>query len=68
MECSGCNYTGSTWTVEVCRTYTGTLDSTATVHVEGGDDYEEETIVKCPECGEWQDEVGAEIERETEAA
>lgn len=61
MECQACNYTGSEWTVDVTRTYTGSLDSTGTV-VADGDDYQEETIVKCPECGEWNDDLSAEIQ------
>lgn len=62
MECTQCNYTGTEWTIEVSKTYTGTLDSTNTVCVDDPDDYQQETIVKCPECGEWNDNLSAEIE------
>lgn len=61
MECK-CGYTGSEWNVDVTRSYSGTLDSTGTVVVEDSEDYQQETIVKCPECGEWQDDLSAEIE------
>jgi len=61
MGCEECDYDGTSWTVEVSRTYQGAIDATATVVVEDNTDYEEETIVKCPECGAWQDGISAEI-------
>jgi hypothetical protein len=59
MECSECSYSGTDWAVDVTRSYEGELDATGTV-VYDEDDFQQETIVKCPECGEWQDETSAE--------
>lgn len=60
VECVGCNYTGENWNVDVTRSYEGTIDSAGDVHADGND-YQQETIVKCPECGEWNEELSAEI-------
>lgn len=60
MECTGCGYSGTEWNVDVTRSYSGNLDATGNVMVDG-EDYQQETIVKCPECGEWNEELGAEV-------
>jgi len=63
VKCSACGYSGTSWNVDVTRSYEGGLDATGTVQADGND-YQQETIVKCPECGEWNEELSAEIEEE----
>lgn len=65
VKCSECGYSGTVWNVDVTRSYEGGLDSTGSVQVDAND-YQQETIVKCPECGGWQDGLSAEIEEEDE--
>lgn len=59
-KCDECSYTGLTWLVTEEKIYEGALGSCGKVCY--GDDNLEQTefIVKCPECGAWNDGLSSE--------
>lgn len=58
-SCEVCGYNGTTWEIERIEVFEGAIDSTGEVCADG--DPEIETTIKCPTCGEGQEDLIANI-------